>query len=149
MKWPFYRKYYLPFCLVISLLGFSLYRGTFINKNSLIMPVACSVLLLFFFIGEKIFFERINRDLLEPDSLFFVIYFIFHFSYVGLFILGLSAYDKEVFYNPDTVPSAVYFCLFCLMAFLAGYGNPLGATRQIKISESRYVLERVLFFQKY
>jgi oligosaccharide repeat unit polymerase len=111
-------------------------------------PLICAAVLIFFFLGEKVFREKDQRDFLEPDSLFFMIFFVFHFPYIALYMLGLSGYDKEVFYNPDTVPTAVYFCLFCLIIFLAGYGNPYGARQQNKSIDNRFILEHALLFSK-
>lgn len=148
MKYLFQRKFYLPLCIGLSLLGMALYKGTYIGKTTLVFPLICCATLLFFFAGEKVLREGKFGDLVEPDSLFFMIFFVFHFPYVALYMLGLSGYDKEVFFNPDTVPTAIYFCLFCLMAFMVGYGNPLGTNQTFKQADSRYVLERASLFSK-
>jgi oligosaccharide repeat unit polymerase len=148
MNRVFQRKYYLPFCLGLTLIGALTYKGTFVGNSVLILPLICSLVLMLCFAGEKVLLERTRKDLFEPDSLFFMVFFAFHFPYVALYMLGLSGYDKEVFYNPDTVPTAVYFCLFCLIAFLAGYGKPFGYRPQLKPADNRFVLEHVLLFSK-
>jgi oligosaccharide repeat unit polymerase len=148
MKTFFQRKYYLPFCSVLTLIGALTYKGTFVDNSVLIFPVICAAVLLFFFLGEKIFREKGAKDFLEPDSLFFMVFYVFHFPYILLYMAGLSGYDKEVFYNPDTVPTAVYFCLFCLIVFLAGYGHPFGSRQQSKPVDNRVTLERTMLFSK-
>lgn len=112
------------------------------------MPLFCAMLLIFFLLGEKLLIERQGRDFLEPDLVFFIIFFIFHFSYIALLYLGLAAYDKEVFYNPDIVPRALYFCIFCLIGFLVGYGRPVGFPRKLEPKDIRYFVEKAFFFSK-
>jgi len=97
LKFLFQRKYYLPICLGLSLLGMGLYKGTYVDEMTLVFPLACCAILLFFFIGEKSHPRGQAQDLVEPDSLFFMIFFVFHFPYVALFALGLSAMIKKSF----------------------------------------------------
>jgi oligosaccharide repeat unit polymerase len=133
---------------MLTLIGFSIYKGTFVDNSNLTWPLLCAFFLLFCVAGEKLLLERQNSDLLEPDFLFFVIFFVFHFSYIAIFVLGLSTYNKEVFFNPDTVPRALFFCIFCLLAFLAGYGKPFGIPQKMRSKDSRYILERAFLFSK-
>lgn len=148
VKRLFQRKYYLPVCFAMTLAGILSYKGIFIDNAVLVYPLICAAALIFFFLGEKIFKEKHQRDFLEPDSLFFMIFYVFHFPYIALYMLGISGYDREVFYNPDTVPTAVYFCLLCLIFFLAGYGNSVGVGQQAKSIDNRFVLENALIISK-
>jgi len=142
------RKTYPLICLGLSIVGNALYRGPFQDQKSLIFPISCAILTLAFIIAEKAAAEGNRRDLLSPDLVFLLMFFVFHFSYIVLYSLGISDYNKEVFYNPDTVPRAIFFCVFCLNAFLLGYGRPVGYPNKMSVSDGRAKVARVLFLSK-
>lgn len=66
------------------------------------------------------------RNWLTPDTFFFVIYSLFHFTYMVYFSFGIVPLDPEVFFAADKVMRAYYFCVVCLSAFLLGYEMMVG-----------------------
>ncbi|MEC8925869.1 MAG: hypothetical protein VYD07_08150, partial [Pseudomonadota bacterium] len=88
------------------------------------LGLATSLGLLFFIL---FWFKKFNKKryrynkLLDLESFFVTFFYVFHYGYISLYILGFSDYDKEVFYDKEALLNALYFCNLCILAFCFSY----------------------------
>jgi len=114
--------------------------GYFINAGSS-ERVAFIPLVISFFVVVTIYVlhKRASappRNWLTPDIFFVSVFCIFHFSYIVFYAFRLIPYDREVFWAPHQTLRAVFYCICCLCAFLAGY-EIIGGRYQNKVSTQR------------
>jgi oligosaccharide repeat unit polymerase len=62
-----------------------------------------------------------KHNWLTPDTLFMMVFSVFHFGYIIPFAFNAVKYDAEVFWQPSVVMQATYYCFSCLLVFLIGH----------------------------
>ncbi len=110
---------YIFFC-VVSLGGVALHDEDIADGDITIPVLWVSFFLVLYFVNVC-YWSFKGRPVLTPESFFVGFYSLFHFSYVVLYVYGLSDYDSEVFYNYSALEKAIYYCLACVCVFIVFY----------------------------
>lgn len=134
---------------------FNLYLNSFfyLNANDFIdLSFVDLFLTLFFIFGFFVFKILINGkevDWFSIDTIFVVMFSLFHYSYLILYSLGWVDYNNEVFWNSNIFYQSLYFSNMCMIGFVLGFSLFGYQTRIHKINlnfDYRYSLNTLSKF---
>ncbi|MCU4420505.1 O-antigen polymerase [Acinetobacter lwoffii] len=109
------------------------------------------LLILIYFIFKKII-NRGNVDWFSIDSLFVLIFYLFHYGYLYLYFLGFQNFDSEVFWDSRYIYKSIFLLSVCCSSFLLGFfiisQNTLLNYRKVTVFNINgiYFLSKILVF---
>lgn len=112
--------FYLFFLIFFIFLNIFLYLNApnFYNIEIIYLMPSLFLFLLFFL------FKKINNkdvDWFSIDSIFVVMFYLFHFGYLYLYAFGLKDYDDEVFWDSRYIYKSIHLLTICCSSFLLGF----------------------------
>lgn len=142
--WLYFKLIY-AFIVALCLLGIGYYN------SDIGYAVLITMSFLFIYYFQKIIEYNKGGNFFTADFFIVSMYSLFHFSYLILYHFGQADYDREVYYFPNHVSSALYFSLMCISSFLIGYSfyNDLNGSISDDCKLDTKTLKIVYFISKF
>lgn len=113
----FLYLYFLIFFIFINI--FLYINSTIFYSLDFIYLFPSLFLLIVFFLFKKI--DNINVNWFAVDTIFVVMFYLFHFGYLYLYALGLKDYDDEVFWDSRYIYKSIHLLSICCSSYLLGF----------------------------
>lgn len=78
-----------------------------------------SIILIFLVLCIKMTLKE--KNILSPELIFLVLFYVFHFGYLYIYELNLVRIDYEIFMFPHLVNISILYVTICATCFLLGY----------------------------
>lgn len=133
------KIFYIFFLLFYIFLNTVLYlNSSYFYEIEYIFLLPSVLLLILFFFFKKI--NNRNVDWFAVDSIFIVMFYLFHFGYLYLYAFGLQEYDSEVFWDNRYTYKAVHLLSMSCSSFLLGFYL---ISQNTNLNKNELIIDRV------
>lgn len=115
------KNIYLYILVLFIFVSVILYINTKVFYELQFLNLMPSLILLVVFFFFKKLINKDNTDWFAVDTIFVLVFYLFHYGYLYLYFLGFQEYDSEVFWDSRYIYKSISLLSVCCASFLLGF----------------------------